>query len=529
MAIKLLDCTLRDGGHQNSSRFGECVINDIIRGMTDAYIDIVEVGFLRHENIGKDVAAEDSIVEFEKRVMKAMDGKVDHSTRYAVMIQQDQYKIEKLPECRGIIKDIRVSFHDYDQKEGIRYCKEVIKKGYRCYVNPINVVGYDDHQIIQLIKEVNDMHAYAFTLVDTFGSFTREDFQRIFLLANHNLNKNISLGIHLHDNLQLSFALAQLAIDMSSEKRDIVIDGSLLGMGREPGNLCIELIMDYINRKNGIRYNVDLALDLIDDYIAELKKKYPWGYETSYALSAQYKVHRSYAEYLFKKQKLNTRRIRQILAMISNDKKSRYDEEYIEKLYVDCITSDVDDSETLKKLETFFSGRNILLIAPGKSINDYKSQICRFIDENNPIVISANVCIPWVEEDFIFCSNEKRLEKLKNYEYRDRMIISSTLRNNINEDAQFVNMYKLGWFGEVFWDNCMLMLLQLLKKVNIKECYTAGWDGFSGKGNFYDPAMESIYRYTDENILVKNIVSNYLNDIKINFITPSEYENQDGV
>ena len=46
--IKLLDCTLRDGGYVNSWNWGFAAAKDIIASLTRAGTDIVEVGFLRN-------------------------------------------------------------------------------------------------------------------------------------------------------------------------------------------------------------------------------------------------------------------------------------------------------------------------------------------------------------------------------------------------------------------------------------------------------------------------------------------------
>ena len=521
MAIKLLDCTLRDGGHQNKSAFGENMMHDIMKGLKHSGIEYVEIGFLREKNVGVDFAAANNINDFEIRFPQIAEW---NHTSAVIMIQEDQYNVDKLPVCNGVIQDIRVSFHDYDQKEGLDYCRRVIEKGYRCYVNPINITGYEDEQVLSLVREVNNMGACAFTLVDTFGSMTRDDLQRLFMLVNHNLKPEIDMGIHLHDNLQMAFSLAQTVVELSSSDRNIILDASLLGMGREPGNLCIELIMDYLNKKNGTSYDVDTALDLIDTYIIDLKRRYPWGYETSYALSAQYRLHRSYAEYLMKKRKLKTKQIRQILGMIPKEKRSRYDEAYIEKLYSDIAAVDIDDSDVCKMLKSLLAGRKVLLVAPGSSLNEYHNQISSFCQKENPLIFSANFKSDFLKEDYVFCSNIKRLDKVQNVISIDKLILSAALDSPETKGACIVNTNRLGWFGNLFWDNCMLMLLHLMKDVGVEECYFAGWDGFAEKGNFVDPCMESVYQYGNENEKVVEILKKYFSTMRLHFLTPSLYQ-----
>lgn len=173
------------------------------------------------------------------------------------------------------------------------------------------------------------------------------------------------IGLHLHENLALSYSLAQEFIAMKASERKSVIDASMLGMGRTPGNLCMELIMDYMNKTRGSVYDVNPVLDGIDDYIIQLKQIEPWGYSTPYALSAKFNLHRNYAEYLIGKGRLRAKQINQILAGIEENKKTAYDEAYIEELYRKFQNHEVDDSVLLQTLEGRLKGRKILILAPG--------------------------------------------------------------------------------------------------------------------------------------------------------------------
>lgn len=519
MRIKLLDCTLRDGGHQNGSLFGEEVIDDIISGLGCAKVDYIEIGFLRTENVGFGYSASDSIEELEYRFCKR-----SHLCNYVVMIQEDQYPIHKLPDYNGgPIGMIRVSFHDYDKDEGLEYCRGIIQKGYHVSINPINIAGYTDIEVLELVSAANDMGANVFTVVDTFGSLTKDDLIRLYMLLNHNLREDIALGFHFHDNLQMAYTLAQSVVEIVSGSREIIIDASLLGMGREPGNLCIELMMNFLNRKLASNYDVDIALDLIDQYIQEFKKKYPWGYETVYSLSAQYRLHRSYAEYLMKKQKLRVKQIRHILGQISEKHKSRYDEDYVERLYRNFVATDIDDSCFREQLRFEIGCREVILLAPGHTFPNAVCELRRRIKKNS-FLISANFIPDVIETNYVFCNNLKRMSQMKGRISRQKLMIAAFMKEECLEHQNLLNTNELGRFGEIYWDNCMLMLMHLMKDIGIKKFSVAGWDGFFAKNNFYDNKMESVYNYEDENRKVIHILKNYFNDVHVEFITESIYE-----
>jgi 4-hydroxy 2-oxovalerate aldolase len=327
--ISLLDCTLRDGGYINDWEFGFLNIKSIIYKLVESKVDFVEVGFLRNCTFDKNRALFNNVEEIKKIIPNNTT-----KTKFTAMALHNLYDVNKLEAYDGTIEAIRVTFHDYDVNEGLEFCKEVIRKGYKCFCNPINIMGYSDSAILNLVQKVNEIRPYAFTIVDTFGSMTKTDLYRIYFLVENNLDKSIVCGLHLHENLSLSFSLAQDFIAICSANRSCVLDGSLMGMGRVPGNLCLELIMSYINRYfNETKYEVDFVLEAIDNYIIKLKEIEPWGYSTAYALSANYNLHRNYAEYLLKKDDLCTKEINYILSQIEDKKKTVFDQNYISELY----------------------------------------------------------------------------------------------------------------------------------------------------------------------------------------------------
>lgn len=270
--IELLDCTLRDGGHVTGSYFGKEVIWDIVQKMIQSRIDILEVGFLKDCEFNPDYALYNNVSE----AMSVLPPKAS-GTKYALLVQEDQYDDSKLEICNGDIEIIRISFHDYDLNEGLEFSKRVVKKGYKVYINPINLLGYSDQEVLNIIERVNEIHPYAFSMVDTFGSMQKSDLVRLLYLIDNNLNPTIKLGLHLHENQSLSYSLAQAFIEMKPPRRGISIDGSLYGMGRVPGNLCIELIMEYMNRTHASGYNMEPVYDAIDEYIMDIKKEFLGG------------------------------------------------------------------------------------------------------------------------------------------------------------------------------------------------------------------------------------------------------------
>ena len=519
--IKLLDCTLRDGGYINDWNFGYHTIKNVIRQLVDSQVDYVEIGFLRDCEYDRDRTLFNNCAEMIP-VLPDKRG----NTKFTAMALHNKYNIEKLEPYDGnTIEAIRVTFHDYDIDEGLAFISKAKEKGYKVFCNPINIMGYSDEQILGLLTKVNRIQPYAFSIVDTFGSMMRADLLRIYSLIEHNLDQSVVIGLHLHENLALSYSLAQEFVAMKASARQSVIDASMLGMGRIPGNLCMELIMDYMNRTRGGIYDVNPILDGIDDYIIQLKEIEPWGYSTAYALSAKYNLHRNYAEFLLSKGRLRAKQINQILASIEEDKKTAYDETYVEKLYQQFQNHEVDDAELIHVLRNRLQNKSVLILAPGSSILKEKQKIAQFIEDENPIVISANFASNEYMQDYVFCSNAMRYSALENNGQEYQILVTSNLMD-ICEEKLVLNYTDLYFDEKGSCDNCVIMLLKLLMKLEIPKVYVAGFDGYKAQENNYVTSyMASQHtKGEEENIKIRKYVGDLQKLIRIVFLTPSQYE-----
>lgn len=519
--IKLLDCTLRDGGYINNWEFGYHTIKDIIKKLVESQVEYVEVGFLRNCEYNKNAAVYRNCEDI-KNVLPENKG----NTMFTAMALHNKYDINQLEDYDGkTIDALRVTFHDYDIDEGLAYIEKAIAKGYKVFANPINIMGYSDEMILSLLKRINAMKPYAFSIVDTFGSMMKEDLMRIYSLVEHNLDKSIVIGLHLHENLAMSYSLAQDFISMKASGRACVIDASMFGMGRSPGNLCMELIMDYMNKTQGSIYNVNPVLDGIDDHIAKLKQIEAWGYSTAYALSAKYNLHRNYAEFLLGKGRLRAKQINQILASIEDNKKTAYDEEYAELLYEKFQNHEIQDEALIEKLKENLSGKKVLILAPGSSIIDEKETIKAFIDKEAPIVISANFKSEEYRQDYVFCSNAMRYEALKDKKGEFCLLITSNLLDVCDEEENVLNFTELSFDEMGSCDNCVVMLIKLLIRLGVAQVYTAGFDGYKAEGgNYIHSYMASQYtKGQEENIKISRYVAELKKKVPISFLTESIY------
>lgn len=530
--VNILDCTLRDGGYLIDSQFGNTAIKGIIQGLTESGIDVIECGFLKDEphqtgsTIFNNAAQLRSFLPEDRR-----------QASYVCLADYSRYTIDNLEPCDGTsIDGVRACFFKKERHDVMDFCRSIRDKGYRLYVQPVDILGYTDGELLDLIEKVNELEPYAFSIVDTFGSLYKEDLQRVFYLIHHNLYSGAKIGFHSHNNLQMSFALSQEFIEMTQGLRAVVVDSSMAGMGRGAGNTNTELVMQYMNRKFNSGYDINTVLDLIDNYVDGFHSEYEWGYSIPYFLAGSYSAHVNNISYLSTKAGIASRDINYLLNRIGPAARKRYDYDLLEKTYLEYQRAICDDSDALNTLKTAFAGKDILILLPGHSVTTHTEEIIRFCDKHTPVVISVNLLSQDYPIDYVYFSNKNRYRYWKNASHFSeyKKIVTSNVTTAPERDQliiDFTRLIKCGWEQ---LDNSGILLLRLLDLLDVKSITIAGFDGYSrhsGSRNYMQKSMEktrNTINAEEANKEIRNMLEDYMNtrisDCPVSFITPSYFE-----
>lgn len=533
--VRVLDCTLRDGGRIINCAFDDQETKEIAARLADAKIDIIEIGFLRdwrkveykgNSTFFTDV---DQIRPFVNRNNK--------NTIYTAFIDFGMCDIDSLKRYDGTSIDaIRFGFtkknYDESKEEVLRWINVIKEKGYKLFIQGVNSLNYTDKELLEIVEMVNQVHPYSFGIVDTYGAMYIDDVDRLYGLIDHNMLSDICINFHSHNNYQLSFAFAQEVIKLSgTSNRQIIIDGTLGGMGKVAGNLNTELIVDYLVRKKHYDYEFEDILDILDDYIYKYSLQYKWGYSTESMLAGIYKSHPNNVIYLTEKYRLDTKDIGKLLSMIDPVTRQRYDYDNIQRLYTEYVSAKIDDHEALKTLKELIGDREVLVMVPGNTLNTHKKTIDRYIEDHKPIVISVN----FISDDpnsYAFFGNQKRYTRLQQKRKSNTVIITSNIESDNAQDI-IVNYHSLINRGYKYFENSAIMLFNLLKKINPKKIAIAGFDGFreDTEKNYFDTSFQN-ERHIGEfavlnkeiSAMFKEIVETMSPACKFEFITPSLYE-----
>ena len=520
--ISLLDCTLRDGGYVNDWRFGRDAIHGIGKKLAKSGVELFEVGFIKGDTYDPDRAVFPDVASIADAIAPKQPelsyvGMVDMSAPVPVS--------RLIPKREDSLDGIRVIFKKDRQKEGYAMCEAVLQAGYETYVQFVGTDQYSEEEWREALQVFAALEPHVISIVDSFGLMKRRQFLRFVEIADEVLPAKIALGYHAHNNLQQAFGNAETLVELELQ-RDIVIDGSVFGMGRGAGNLNMELFADYLNEYHGKHYQVEPMMEIMDAYLQDIYKERFWGYSLPLYLSAKNGCHPNYAIYFAVKESLTEKSMSELLRGIDPQDKVYFSKEKAEAYYRQYQENYLEDGEVLEQLRKEWEGRKLLLVAPGRSLQVYGEEIEHRIREEGLTVINVNFTGDRFMPDYIFSSNMRRFSKIEGHT-NAKCIITSNMKEAKAYDFM-VNFASYSSDAPEIIDNSGVMALKLLAAVGVREVCIAGMDGYSGDyaADYcndkvsYDFSKEADRR----NVLIRKELGEVGQRMRLEFITPSLYD-----
>lgn len=325
--IMLLDCTLRDGGYINNWDFGKENIRYIARTVQKANVEIIELGFLRDEAYIESRAVWNRIEKLREFIDRA------GNTMYAIMGECfNPFPVSKVPNRENTDIDIiRVICWKKLQNEAIEYCKGLIDKGYKVCIQPDRVNQYSIDEFKQICEVYSKINPYAVYVVDSNGFLSQKEILKYLMAADEVLPDNIKLGYHGHNSLLQAEGAAELFVE-SIKDHDIIVDGSIYGIGRASGNLNIEVFAKYLNENFDKNYDISKFVEVYQKCIKNIYENHRWGYCIESFLSSTYRCNPNYANILSNDYNLMPCDIEKILVMLSAQDKVITNREIIPEL-----------------------------------------------------------------------------------------------------------------------------------------------------------------------------------------------------
>lgn len=276
--IKVLDCTIRDGGLINNHNFDLRFVREVYKALSEAGVDYMEIGYKNSKRLfspkefGKWKFCDDDDIK------RATEG-IESKTKISVMVDVDRVDVEDiLPRKDNPVSMIRVASYVKDIDKAIFLINHFADKGYETTVNIMAISRALDNELTECLEQLEkESKARVVYIVDSFGALYQETAEFLIKKAKSIL-KNKEVGIHAHNNQQLAFSNTIEAIIHDAN----YVDATVYGLGRAAGNCPLELLLGFLKNP---KFDIRPVLDLISKEFIPLREKIEWGYIIPYAIT----------------------------------------------------------------------------------------------------------------------------------------------------------------------------------------------------------------------------------------------------
>ena len=279
--IKVLDCTIRDGGICNDWQFEHEFVENVFEKLVASGVDYMEVGY----RVQKDL--HDRATNGPWRFCDEADlEKVVRPGRMKLCTMVDAGRVQTtdIPQKRDTVIDvIRIATYAHQMDEALRLLDHSLAAGYETFINVMAVSTLPPDDVDAFLIKLAGSGVHNVAIVDSFGAMYPYHIRYLVHKYMNYLGESIKVGVHLHNNQQQAFANSIVAIDEGVD----FVDATVHGMGRGAGNCPLELLLFYLDSP---RYDVAPVLELIERF-AGLRDGLRWGYHLPYAITGYFNLH----------------------------------------------------------------------------------------------------------------------------------------------------------------------------------------------------------------------------------------------
>lgn len=497
--LKILDCTLRDGGYYTDWDFSPQVVDAYIDAMNKLPIDYLEVGYRNNPS-------KDYIGKFGYTPISVLRHLRNNSIKKLVVMLNEKSTLPSdldnlLKPIQGLVDMVRIAIDPKNFDRAIILAKAVKNYGFEVGFNTMYMSKWHDYEgFLSNLNKIDDI-ADLFCMVDSFGGVFPEDVKEIFKKVKN--NTSCPIGFHGHNNLQMGLVNTIAAVDCGVD----YVDATVLGMGRGAGNLNMELLLTYLNKK-GLEVDFNILGDVITAF-TPLYERYKWGTSLPYMLSGANSISQ-----------------KEVMEWVNNRAYS-----------FNSIVRALDNKKNNLKDNArypLFQQQNVskaLIIGGGNSCKDHLDAIKQYIKFNPDIPLifvtaryAANYNDIPNKKYYCLVGNEaKRLKNnIKEKDFNGTCVLAPYPRLMGTEVPDYAERFTFELpeitFTSSYSDSCTTVALQTALLLGIKEINVVGYDGYKG-----EVLSEKEMELSNEN---KTIFDNFQKNtgVVITSLTPSLYK-----
>ncbi len=278
--IKVLDCTIRDGGLMNNHQFDDQVVKAVYKACVESGIDYMELGYKASHKIivpGEHGAWKYCLEDDMRRIVD------DNPTPLKLTVMADaertDYHEDFLPKTQSVIDVVRVATYISQIPPALEMVKDAPDKGYDTTVNRMAVSTVPEYELNEGLELLAGSETKAIYVVDSFGTLYSEQVAHLVRKYLHYCQEaGKEVGMHAHNNLQLGFANTIEAIVLGAN----MLDATMAGLGRGAGNCPMELLIGFLHNP---KYNLLPVLRCVQDTVEPMRSKLMWGFDLPYMLT----------------------------------------------------------------------------------------------------------------------------------------------------------------------------------------------------------------------------------------------------
>lgn len=494
--MKILDCTLRDGGYYTNWDFDEALVQNYIDCTNNLPIDYIEIGY-RNPKLegyyGKYFFCNTNVL---KKFRKESNKKISIMLNQKSVTKDNVNSI--LEPAKEYIDLVRIALDPESIEETIPIANQIKDLGIDLALNIMYASKWcDNNEFISSLSQLNSVCKYIY-FVDSYGSMFPEDVRKIC----QNLSSDITSGFHGHNNMQMGLSNTLEALQFGVE----IVDSTITGMGRGAGNLSTELLLTVLNKKKNLDVDFDSLSNIVSDFTL-LKNKFGWGTSLPYMFSGV----NSFPQ----KQVMDwvTKRFHSFGTIIKN---LSLEENYLNEYDDFCI----EEKE------------RVLLVGGGESIRQHEESIVLFLKINPDIVVvhasSRNSdCFKLIDNEQIYClaGNEgKRVEKkLPKINVNNSKFVLASLPSEIDVYVpdcikKVTSRLREKSSSKSYGKTHTGIAIQAIVEMQPKNIFVVGYDGYEER-NLTVKEIESFEENTE-------IFENFVSNMKTSLIslTKTKYE-----
>lgn len=281
--IKVLDCTVRDGGLMNKWQFSDEFVKSVYDACVEAGVDYMEIGYKSSEHAFD--RNEVGPWKFcDEKDIRRIIGKGEPKVKLSALCDIGRIDFDDIPpKSESAISMMRVACYAHQMDKAIELAHHCMDKGYETSINLMAVSRVNERDLDEALSDAAKSRVPIFYLVDSFGSMYQESIQHL-MAKYQKAMPDKEIGIHAHNNMQLAMSNTITSLMNGAT----FLDATLLGMGRGAGNCPIEILIAFLKNP---KYRVLPLLKALQEQVLPWQKKIDWGYHVPYLITGALNEH----------------------------------------------------------------------------------------------------------------------------------------------------------------------------------------------------------------------------------------------